>query len=76
MNAPIFISYASPDRSYAERIITFLEAHHLQCWVSYRDVGIGENYQELITRALRAAKVVIVIFTAQANSSLEIQKES
>src|SRR5947209_12347941 len=75
MTAGIFVSYASQDRSQVERLITFLEAHHLRCWVSYRDVGVGENYQEAITRAVRAAKVLMVVFTGNANTSSEILKE-
>src|SRR5260370_41293799 len=75
MSASIFVSYASADRSHVERLVTFIEAHHFTCWVSYRDVGVGENYQESITRAVRAAKVLIVVFTRNANSSSEIQKE-
>lgn len=75
MSGHIFISYASADRDYADRLIAFLEAQHFACWISYRDVAIGENYQESITRALRAAKALIVIFTGRANQSVEIQKE-
>ena len=75
MSASIFVSYASSDRNQVDRLVTFLEAHHFTCWVSYRDVGVGENYQESITRAVRAAKVLIVVFTRNANSSSEIQKE-
>src|SRR5260370_21610617 len=75
MSASIFVSYASSDRNQVDRLVTFLEAHHFTCWVSYRDVGVGENYQESITRAVRAAKVLIVVFTRNANASSEVQKE-
>jgi len=75
MSASIFVSYASVDRNHVERLVSFLETHHLGCWVSFRDIGVGENYQESITRALRAAKVIIVVFTRHANSSSEVQKE-
>lgn len=75
MTASIFVSYASSDRNYVERLVSFLEGHRFSCWVSFRDVGVGENYQEAITRALRAAKILIVLITRNANSSGEIQKE-
>lgn len=75
MSASIFVSHASADRDHVERLVTFLEAHHLSCWVSYRDVPVGENYQEEITRALRAAKALIVVFTQSANASSEVLKE-
>src|SRR5579862_1490234 len=75
MSASIFISYASADRNHVDRIVSFLEAHHLRCWVAFRDVPVGENYQEAITRALRSAEAVMVIFSRNANQSIEIQKE-
>jgi hypothetical protein len=71
----IFVSFASPDQRHAERIISFLEMHNFRCWVSYRDVGVGENYQESITRALRSATALMVIISGNANLSSEITKE-
>src|ERR1700722_13393110 len=75
MSADIFVSFASADQGHAERIITFLEANRFECWVSYRDVSVGENYQESITRALRASKILIVVISRHANQSDEILKE-
>jgi hypothetical protein len=75
MTAPIFISFATADRPYSLRVVAFLEAHHLPCWVAYRDVAAGENYQEAITRAIRSAQVVIVLLSESANVSIEILKE-
>jgi ammonium transporter, Amt family len=40
-----------------------------------RDVEPGENYQEAIVRAIRAAKVMVLVFTDNANNSAEIKKE-
>src|SRR5579884_3051057 len=75
MSDRIFISLSSADRGYAERIISFLESHDLPCWIAFRDVPAGENYQEAITRALRAAREIIVIISRNANQSVEITKE-
>lgn len=75
MSDGIFVSFASADQRYAERIISVLERHDFPCWVSYRDVGVGENYQESITRALRSAKALMVIISRNANLSTEIPKE-
>src|SRR5262249_19348607 len=33
------------------------------------------NFQEAITRAIRGAKVMILVFSANANNSLEVKKE-
>jgi hypothetical protein len=40
-----------------------------------RNVGPGENFQEAIVRAIRAAKVMVLVFTDNANNSAEIKKE-
>lgn len=75
MSAPVFISYSSKDQNVAETIYQALEARGQQCWIASRDVRPGENYQEAIVRALRSAKVMLLIFTSNANNSDEIKKE-
>ena len=75
MSAPIFISYSSKDQDIAETIYRALEARGQTCWIACRDVRPGENYQEAIVRALRGAKVMLLVFTANANNSDEIKKE-
>ena len=75
MSAPIFISYSSKDQQIAETIYQALEARGLDCWIASRDVRAGENFQEAIVRALRSAKVMLLVFTSNANNSDEIKKE-
>ena len=75
MSAPIFISCSSQDRKAAETICKAVEQRGLQCWISSRNIGPGENFQELITRAIRSAKLMILVFSANANNSLEVKKE-
>jgi len=75
VSAPVFISYSSKDQNVAETIYQALEARGQQCWIASRDVRPGENYQEAIVRALRSAKVMLLIFTSNANNSDEIKKE-
>src|SRR5205823_13215789 len=75
MSAPVFISFSSHDRKAAETICKAVEQRGLECWVSSRNIGPGENFQEAITRAIRSAKVMILVFSANANNSLEVKKE-
>jgi TPR repeat protein len=72
---PVFISYASKDRKVAATICAALEHRGLNCWISSRDVAPGENFQEAIVHAMRSAKVMVLIFTGNANNSSEIKKE-
>jgi TIR domain/Domain of unknown function (DUF4189) len=71
----IFITYSSKDQKVARTICTALENRGLACWISSRNIKPGQNYQEQIVRAIRAAKVMVLAFTANANNSNEIKKE-
>ena len=71
----IFISHSSKDLKTARTICAALEHRGLACWIAERDVGGGENYQEAIVHAIRAARVMVLVFTANANTSDEIKKE-
>ena len=75
MDPEIFITYSSKDQKVAGIICTALENRGLTCWISSRDVKPGQNFQEQIVRAIRAAKIMVLVFTANANNSNEIKKE-
>lgn len=75
MSAPVFISYSSKDQTTAETICKSLESRGQTCWISCRDVHPGENFQEAIVHAMRAARVMVLVFTSNANNSDEIKKE-
>jgi len=75
MDEPIFISFASSDRKAADAICSAIERRGMRCWIATRNIGAGENFQEAITRAIRSAKVMILVFSAHANNSLEVKKE-
>jgi TPR repeat protein len=71
----IFISHSSKDQKVARTICTALENRGLTCWVYSRNIQPGQNFQEQIVRAIRAAKIMVLVFTANANSANEIKKE-
>jgi hypothetical protein len=71
----IFITYSSKDQKVARTICTALETRGLNCWISSRNVKPGQNYQEQIVRAIRASRVMVLVFTVNANNSNEIKKE-
>jgi hypothetical protein len=75
VSAPIFISYSSKDQKTAETICRALEARGFNCWIAARNVGPGENFQEAIVKALRGARLMLLVFTSNANHSNEIKKE-
>jgi hypothetical protein len=75
VSAPIFISYSSSDQKVAEAICDALQARGLACWIACRDISPGENFQESIVKAIRSAKLMLLVFTSEANNSNEIKKE-
>jgi tetratricopeptide (TPR) repeat protein len=75
MSAKVFISHSSNDHKAAQTICTALEHRGLVCWMASRDVGPGQNYMDAIVRAIRDAKVMVLVFSQNANISDEILKE-
>lgn len=75
MDAPIFVSHSSKDHKLAMAISTALERRGLRCWISSRDIGAGQNFQEAIVSAIREARAMVLVFSRNANDSDEIKKE-
>lgn len=75
MNAKIFISFASQDQKVATTLCSALESRGFQCWIACRDILPGENFQVAIVRAIREAQIMLLVFTANSNTSEEMNKE-
>jgi hypothetical protein len=75
MAADIFVSFASKDVRVAMTLCGALENRGFTCWISARNIEPGENFQSAIVRALRQAKIMLLVFTANSNTSEEMTKE-
>jgi len=75
MAASIFISYAGRDLKAATDLCEALETAGFTCWMASRDIPPGENFQIAIVRAIRAAQVMVLVFTHNSNHSEEVAKE-
>jgi hypothetical protein len=73
--ASLFISFAGRDLKAATTLCQALEARGFSCWIASRDVPPGENFQVAIVRAIRAAEVMVLVFTHHSNASEEVAKE-
>jgi hypothetical protein len=71
----IFITFSSKDQKIAQAICTALEHRGLACWISLRNIAPGQNFREQILKAIRAAKIMVLIFTANANNSKAIKED-
>ncbi len=75
MGTRVFISYSSKDGKSARAICSALESRGLSCWISSRDVGPGENFMDAIVNAISAAKVMVLVFSENANNSDDMKRE-
>jgi len=75
MSASIFISHAGQDLKVANTLCRALEGRGFKCWISGRDILPGENFQVAIVRAIRAARIMLLVFTGNSNNSEEMTKE-
>ena len=75
MSANIFISFAGQDLKVAFTLCKALESRGFKCWISSRDILPGENFQVAIVRAIRTAKMMLLVFTGNSNNSEEMTKE-
>src|SRR5438046_3073748 len=73
--ADIFVSYASPDRDVAFRIVSFLEEHGITCWVAPRDVPPGVEYGQAIIDGISQSRALVLILSDQSNESQFVRKE-
>lgn len=71
----IFVSYASPDREVAFRIVAFLEQNGIDCWVAPRDVPPGVEYGHAIIDGIAQSRALVLILSDQSNESQFVRKE-
>src|SRR4030095_2909483 len=71
----IFISHSSRDKAVAQAVCALLERRGITCWIAPRDITPGAAWAESIIDALETAKVMVLIFSASANASPQIQRE-
>ncbi|MGE5341058.1 MAG: TIR domain-containing protein [Candidatus Omnitrophota bacterium] len=78
----IFISYASPksdsytnDRQIADMICSAFEAENFTCWICHRDIPTGGKWLVEMHRAVENSKLVILVFSSNANQSQFVMDE-
>lgn len=73
--ADIFVSYASSDRPRAERLKAWFEEAGWSTWID-RDIGLGEDWAGRVQTELERARLVVVLWGAEARRSEWVQKEA
>jgi hypothetical protein len=72
---PVFVSYSQTDRGTALGLVAHVEAQGMPCWVAPRNVVPGADWAEQIVEAIATARVMVLVFSAGANSSPQVRRE-
>jgi hypothetical protein len=75
MSHDAFISYSSRDKATADATCATLEASGVRCWIAPRDITPGIEWGEAIIDGINQSRVLILIFSANANESPQIRRE-
>jgi hypothetical protein len=75
MSHDAFISYSSRDKATADATCAALEASGIRCWIAPRDITPGIEWGEAIIDGINQSRVLVLIFSANANESPQIRRE-
>ncbi len=71
----VFLSYAQQDQEAASRVYALLEADGIGCWLASRDAMTSTDKAAASIAAIRNSDLVLLIFSASANSSPYVLRE-
>jgi len=71
----IFISHSNKDKPVADAVCATFEANGMRCWVAPRDVPPGSQWGEAIVDAIQQSRLMVLIFSDNANASGQIARE-
>jgi formylglycine-generating enzyme required for sulfatase activity len=71
----VFVSHSSRDKVVADAVCAALEARGIRCWVAHRDIRLGEIWARAVVDAIDASRVLVLVFSGQANRSPQVLRE-
>jgi hypothetical protein len=75
MTHDVFICHSSKDKAIADAACATLEQRGIRCWVAPRDVMPGASWAASIVSAIEGSKLMLLIFSENANESPQIERE-
>ena len=75
MSFDVFISYSTKDAITAKATCAALEAAKIRCWIAPRDIVPGAKWGASIVRAINQCRMMVLIFSGNANDSTQVQRE-
>ena len=71
----VFISYSTKDKKWADAACAVMEKRRIRCWIAPRDILPGVEWGASIIGGIEACKVMVVIFSGNANASPQVRRE-
>jgi flagellar biosynthesis GTPase FlhF len=71
----VFICHSTKDKPIADAACAALEARRISCWIAPRDILPSVEWGEAIVNAIIECKVVVLIFSLNANESADVRRE-
>lgn len=71
----MFISHSTRDKTAADAACAALEAAGIRCWIAPRDITPGAEWGEAIIEAINQCRVMVLIFSTNANELSQIRRE-
>ncbi|OQW55823.1 MAG: hypothetical protein A4S17_05820 [Proteobacteria bacterium HN_bin10] len=75
MTDRLFISHASEDEAVANKIVAYLEARGVACWISSRDIPPRAIYADAIVEGMQSCTACAVLVSAASNASKAVKRE-
>lgn len=71
----VFLSYSNKDKAAADAICDALETAQIRVWMAPRDILPGVGWAQSIIGAINGARVMVLVFSRNANGSPQIERE-
>ena len=75
MSHDVFISHDSKDKTIADTLCHALENAGIKCWIAPRDIKAGEKWANAITKAIKACRLMLLVYTKESNESSFVYSE-
>ena len=71
----VFVSYSTKEKAVADAVVSVLENEGIRCWYAPRDIEPGADWADSITQAIHRCKMMILVFSKNANRSQRVIDE-
>ncbi|MGK5685231.1 DUF6416 domain-containing protein [Actinoplanes sp. URMC 104] len=74
MGDHVFISYSRVDRSYVDKLATYLTGEGVEVWFDY-EIGSGERFVRVIEHRIRTARALVLVVSPDSSDSAWVERE-